>query len=281
MGKIDYVDMKVIEDVLQMNSGYVLDFNNASFKKFIYDNLAINIDDEYYKDYGASKAKRLRCFFDKSTEKQIGNLLLHFLRYRKEVMKLPCDEDFIKCCNIANRLSGKIVKNTATSQDKKVQSVNFPKLINDYYVMLKIKDNQERGYALEKYINFLFKEYGLNPRSSFRLKNEQIDGSFTINGDNYLLEVKFTNKIDYNSLILFQTKLEERAYAKGLFITYSLVKEEDIEHLKIGRNVRFVIMTVDEIWEIINNKFDLKNIIEKKQRLLDEKILPFVSIREL
>lgn len=44
MAKIDYVDMKIIKDVLEMNSGYVLDFNNASFKKFIYNNLAINIE---------------------------------------------------------------------------------------------------------------------------------------------------------------------------------------------------------------------------------------------
>jgi len=50
---------------------------------------------------------------------------------------------------------------------------------------------QERGYAFEKFLGELFAFYGLAPRGSFRLVGEQIDGSFQIGTDVYLLEAKW------------------------------------------------------------------------------------------
>ena len=48
-----------------------------------------------------------------------------------------------------------------------------------------------RGFAFEKFLNELFDFYGLAPRGSFRLRGEQIDGSFQHDGHTYLLEAKW------------------------------------------------------------------------------------------
>lgn len=39
---------------------------------------------------------------------------------------------------------------------------------------------QARGYQFERYLNRLFKDCALEPRESFRIKGEQIDGSFVL-----------------------------------------------------------------------------------------------------
>jgi hypothetical protein len=47
-----------------------------------------------------------------------------------------------------------------------------------------------RGRAFESFLNDLFAAYGLSPRNPFRLTGEQIDGSFELGQDTYLLEAK-------------------------------------------------------------------------------------------
>lgn len=145
--------------------------------------------------------------------------------------------------------------------------------------MLAVKKLQERGYALEKFLYLLFGEYEVDPRPSFRTNNEQIDGSFSMNGDTILIEAKFKNRVDFNEFAIFQLKLDKRAYAKGLFITYSPIDDLLIENFKtMGKAIRFII-TVQEIWDIIDNQLDLKTVIEKKFRILDEELQPYCYVR--
>ena len=42
---------------------------------------------------------------------------------------------------------------------------------------------QIRGYDFEAFLNELFNAYGLSGRASFRLKGEQIDGSFVMHNE--------------------------------------------------------------------------------------------------
>lgn len=53
------LDLRVIERVLGMEDGYVLDFTNASFRSF-FNEFAVNIEAARFSDDGPSKAKRLR-----------------------------------------------------------------------------------------------------------------------------------------------------------------------------------------------------------------------------
>ena len=48
-----------------------------------------------------------------------------------------------------------------------------------------------RGFAFEKFLSQAFALFGLAPRGSFRLVGEQIDGSFHLEGETYLLEAKW------------------------------------------------------------------------------------------
>ncbi len=88
MATIDSVYKRRIEDYLQMNGGYVLDFSNSSFASFVYEKVGKNIDDEKYSQYGNSKAKRLREFIRIENSSTVGRLLEALVKYRKEVLDI-------------------------------------------------------------------------------------------------------------------------------------------------------------------------------------------------
>jgi len=50
---------------------------------------------------------------------------------------------------------------------------------------------QERGYAFERFLADLFSAFGMAPRGGYRLRGEQIDGSFEDERDYYLVEAKW------------------------------------------------------------------------------------------
>jgi hypothetical protein len=50
---------------------------------------------------------------------------------------------------------------------------------------------QERGLRFEGFLNELFAAHELAPRNAFRLTGEQIDGSFRLDGQTYLVEAKW------------------------------------------------------------------------------------------
>src|SRR5271157_2878230 len=58
----------------------------------------------------------------------------------------------------------------------------------DKLIKLTAMAPQPRGFAFETFLTELFAAYSLAPRSSFRLTGEQIDGSFRLNADFYLVE---------------------------------------------------------------------------------------------
>ncbi|HEY5550826.1 MAG TPA: hypothetical protein VIK52_02990 [Opitutaceae bacterium] len=48
-------------------------------------------------------------------------------------------------------------------------------------------DPQPRGYAFEAFLKSCFDKFGLEARDAFRLRGEQIDGSFLLGNEIYLL----------------------------------------------------------------------------------------------
>jgi len=83
MAKLSYEDKIYLEKYLQMEGGWVLDFSNESLKRFIYENIKLDISDKKYEINGSSKAKRLRALWDSESDYLIGKLLRSFLQYYK------------------------------------------------------------------------------------------------------------------------------------------------------------------------------------------------------
>lgn len=75
-------DMPVVERVLNMKSGYVLDFSDRTFDDFIAHEIGVDATAPRYSEDGGSKAKRLRRIIHSLPAGQQARLLTALLRYR-------------------------------------------------------------------------------------------------------------------------------------------------------------------------------------------------------
>jgi hypothetical protein len=82
---------------------------------------------------------------------------------------------------------------------------------------------QPRGYAFEEFLKDLFSDSNLAPRSAFRLVGEQIDGSFALQGETYLLEATWRSKcVGEEELMSFSGKVSGKAaWSRGLHLSYA------------------------------------------------------------
>jgi len=74
--------MQIVERVLSMNTGYVLDFSDRTFDEFIAHEVGIDATAPRYSTDGGSKAKRLRKILHSLAGGQQAKLLRAFLKYR-------------------------------------------------------------------------------------------------------------------------------------------------------------------------------------------------------
>lgn len=96
--KLEYMTQMSIEELLDMSSGWVLDFTNNSFERFVKGVIGIDIyNDKGYEVY-CSKAMKLRQIFENESNIKVAKLIIALLNY--------C-EDY------------KLKNNTLTEYDKK------------------------------------------------------------------------------------------------------------------------------------------------------------------
>ena len=80
MGTLSIAQKTILESVLGMQGGFVLDFSNTSFGQF-FEALGVNIFDEQYAENGTSKANRLRVFWQVANDAEVSAVLTAFADY--------------------------------------------------------------------------------------------------------------------------------------------------------------------------------------------------------
>lgn len=274
MAQMTYIEKDYFERLFDMETGYVLDFTNYTYQRFVADTINIDV---YKKYHDLSKAKILRAIMNDYDNVTVGKLLLGLMQYM-QVRELVTDEKkeiFRKCTEIGYRLIGKKVSpkpmNTVPKPPK--SEFDFEKYLNELKDLADYRDNpQARGYQFERYLNRLFKDCVLEPRESFRIKGEQIDGSFVLRNDIYLLEAKWTNRqTEKSDLVVFNEKVSSKSgFTRGLFISFAGYSNDAVETFCNGRKVNIVLMTVQELAVALTRKMDISIVIWNKVRALAE-----------
>lgn len=112
MANLFYKEKAILETLFDMGGGYVMDFSNSTFARFIGDVVNIDVyDGPGYTEY-ASKANKLRQIWTNEPDNVVGTLLdallEHCKDYRKRINNLT-DEDIAKIGEmklVAERLKG-------------------------------------------------------------------------------------------------------------------------------------------------------------------------------
>lgn len=286
MPNIRTIDMMFLDDLFEMGGGYVLNFSNTTFTRFFADELNVDIDDPMYAEQGGSKGKRLRCFLQKVDVPTVVRTLKALWEYREAIRQRDGKPETVqnaqgRLLSLINRLEGKPDAQPAEKAPK--PAFDRPKLLalrNDLIEFVQLTP-QARGYAFETLLRDLFNVFGLEAREPFRLKGEQIDGSFLLQGETYLVEAKWQDALTgVADLHTFHGKLEQKAaWTRGLFVSNSGFTEDGL--VAFGRGKRVVCMDGLDLFETLSRELPLNHVLERKVRRAAETGLPFARVRDL
>lgn len=144
-------------------------------------------------------------------------------------------------------------------------------------------DRQKAGLQLEIVLNRLFALHGLSPREPFRVVGEQIDGSFELDHEIYLLEAKWQqDPSPAADLYVFREKVEGKSkYTHGVFLSINGVSKEALQAITMGKQPTFFIIDGYDVMMLLEYNMELTAFLRRRQRLLAEEGRVSVPFGEL
>jgi hypothetical protein len=154
-------------------------------------------------------------------------------------------------------------------------------LKNKFNSLIIEENHQKRGYSLEKFLNELFLIYDLDPKEAFKITGEQIDGAFTFDNQDYLLEAKWqTPPIQAGNLYDFGSKIAGKFKSTlGLFISINGFSSE-CTHVSSPVVKSMILMDGQDLIAVLDNRIILTEMLFRKRRHAVEKgeiFFPFIK----
>jgi hypothetical protein len=148
----------------------------------------------------------------------------------------------------------------------------LPELRAEFYRLVVSSDRQAAGFALEKILNRLFHLFDLSPRSSFRLTGEQIDGSFELDHETYLLEAKWEAKpVNEAALLTFRGKVEGKSlFTRGLFLSINSFTADAMAAITRGKQPTFILADGADLSPVFEQSIRFDDLLRHKVRNLAE-----------
>jgi hypothetical protein len=286
MSNLTNLEKRKFEQLLGMDTGYVLNFTNRSFAEFIRDSTGRHIYDSRY-DYGSgSKANRLRAFWQREDNGVVGKLMSEMLDYadakgaQQEVCRLIVAR-LLQDGPVPQAQSGSAHNEQSSQQQRRSQALGHLK--EDFFQLADERDRSKAGLALEKLLNRLFEIFELQPRQPFRVVGEQIDGSFQLDGHIYLLESKWEkHPLPEADLLVFRGKIEGKStFTRGVLIALNDVSKQAREAIIRGKAPSFFVMNGHDLMMILSDAISLTDFLRKRVRLLAEEGCMCIPFSEL
>jgi hypothetical protein len=131
-------------------------------------------------------------------------------------------------------------------------------------------DPQARGRAFEGFLNQLFGLWDLEPRAAYSLEREQIDGAFSFDTDDYIMEARWwKGPIPRDDLDVFATKIKRKGKnALGLYISVNGYTADALAEYESG--TPFVTMDGGDIFAVLDERVRLDDMLRRKKRHANE-----------
>lgn len=286
MSSLRSVDLSLIDEIMNGGTrGYVLDFSNRTFADFFVREIDVDIDAPLYSGDGTSKGKRLQCFLKKVDDATAAKLLSVLWEHREAIRPQgqcePHPRSAQQLASILARLRGNgLTPARNVVPAPRVEAIEFDRFRAR---LLEIRDQSphQRGYAFEGFLQDLFNAFGMSAREPFRNIGEQIDGSFELAGETYLVEAKWLNrKVGVAELGAFHSKLEQKAqWTRGAFISFQGFTDEGLN--AFGRGRRIIGLDGRDLFVAMEQGVSLDRLIALKVRRASETGNVFVPIDQL
>jgi hypothetical protein len=164
----------------------------------------------------------------------------------------------------ANRERFDVAKQEAT--ERQATSQRLAVLKARYFEILGLEP-KPRGFALEKLLADVFEAFDLDPRGSFRVIGEQIDGGFAFGGEYFLLEAKWEkDPTARDALDIFAAKVGRRGEnTLGLFLAINGFEPTAVD-LHSGNRSPIILMDGADLYAVLDERIDLRELLRRKRR---------------
>lgn len=289
------VELSVLVEIFKMEGGYVLDFTNKEFTNFFVNELRFDRYAHELAKTKPSKGQRLRWFFANADDVSIARAISALWEYR-ESKRIAADEPETakharaRLSRIVERLGGAPLPDFEPSEaevppdvptaepvgPKTAETQALTDLLMDVHRLAP----QPRGYAFETFLQRLFNAWQFDAREGFKLVGEQIDGSFVLDNEIYLLEAKWQNPpVDKGALLKFQGTVAERPqWTRGLFVSFNGFSNEALASFR-PKNI--VLMNGADIVDLLGRRLPLPDVLREKLRHGVERGEGFAPTRDL
>jgi hypothetical protein len=161
-------------------------------------------------------------------------------------------------------------------------TVNLATLKTEY-LQLKQMNAQKRGYAFQDFLKKFFDTHQISGRGAFRLAGEEIDGSFELESQVYLLEAKWQEKpCNQSELLIFNGKVEGKSmWARGIFISHAGFTSIGLKAFALGKRTSIIGMDGNDLLLILDGQISLEEAIKLKVRRAAENNEFFVPLDKL
>jgi len=200
--------------------------------------------------------------------------------------------DFVRDRDMVTRLHDEhereLAKNAAVAirkTDEEVQKrCNREDITRDFAALFASKNPQQRGKQLESVLNRLFRLDGVLVLEDFKRLSpsgngiiEQIDGVVQVDGQVYLVEMKWWNEpLGVGDVADHMIRVFSRAQSRGIFIVYPGYTSTAIERVReqLGR-APFVLCELEEIVHVLDTHTSIPDWLRPKVSAAIAELNPF------
>ncbi len=131
-------------------------------------------------------------------------------------------------------------------------------------------DAAARGGAFETFLHDLFALFDLDPRLSYRLEREELDGALTFDTDDYVVEAKWRRKpTDRATLDVFAAKVRRKGKnALGIFVSVNGFTAPAIEEYR--HSTPFLTVDGADLMAVLDQRLRLDDLLRRKKRHANE-----------
>lgn len=135
------------------------------------------------------------------------------------------------------------------------------------YKLIPSVGTQQGGYDFEKWFYEALDYSDIQCRRPYKVDGRQIDGSLTIDGTTYLVELKFTkNQTGSGDIDSFKAKIDKMAdNTMGIFISMSGYASQAIKEAS-GRKTTLILLESSHLFTFLQGIETFKDIIRRSRR---------------
>jgi Restriction endonuclease len=169
----------------------------------------------------------------------------------------------------------------AKAQRREALTEHLDSLRQSYIELLAMSEPQARGYQLQTLLSELFSLFDLDPKASFAIEGEQIDGAFSFENSDYLLEAKWQrDPVEPGDLRDFDGVIKSKLKTTlGLFVAVNGFTEAAVKtHSRVGAGM--VLMDGEDLYAILDGRITLPDVLHRKRRFASQTGDIYIRVRD-